>query len=106
MRMQVPMKETEKREFINRLKRIYFDTVLHTPAAVEYLIRTVGAENVLYGSEWPGLGSVVDPASGRTMDNLVPDIMEMDWLSAGDKERILWKNSVEVFKLSNLTETS
>ena len=94
----------EKRDFIKRLKRIYFDTVLHTPAAVEFLIKTVGVENVLYGSEWPGLGSVIDPETGRCMDNLVPDIMAMDWLSDNDKDCILWKNSVELFKLSSINE--
>jgi len=88
-----------KREFRARLKRIYFDTVLHDPAAMEYLIKTVGANHCLFGTEWPGLGSVVDTDTGRLMDNLAPDILALDWLSDTDKNAILYKNAVDVFGL-------
>jgi len=89
----------KQRDFSTRLKRIYFDTVLHNPAAMEYLIRTVGSENCLFGTEWPGLGSVVNPDTNRMMDNLAPDVLALEWLSDADKNAILFKNAIDVFGL-------
>ena len=58
--------------FRDRMRRLYFDTVLYTKDALELLIKTVGADHVLYGAECPGVGSAVDPETGRTFDDIVP----------------------------------
>jgi 4-oxalmesaconate hydratase len=81
---------------------MFFDTVLHDPVAVELLIKVVGANNCLFGTEWPGLGSVIDNDSGRSMDNLAPDIQKLSWLSDDEIEAILWKNTTDLYNLGDI----
>lgn len=85
--------------FRDRLRRLYFDTVLYTKDAIELLIKTVGVDNVLYGAECPGVGSAVDPETGRTFDDIVPHIKKIEWLSAEEKSKILEHNARKLFKL-------
>jgi aminocarboxymuconate-semialdehyde decarboxylase len=35
------------------LSRFAFDTITHRPDALDYLIRTVGADHVVYGTDYP-----------------------------------------------------
>ena len=85
--------------FRDRLKLLYFDTVLYTAPALELLIKTVGPDRCLFGSECPGVGSAVDPDSGHTMDHIKPHIESFDWLSQADREKIFAGNARKVFKL-------
>jgi OH-DDVA meta-cleavage compound hydrolase len=85
--------------FRERLRKLYFDTVLYTSDALELLIKTVGVERVLYGAECPGVGSVVDSATGRTFDDIVPLIRSFEWLSREDQEAILERNARRLFGL-------
>jgi OH-DDVA meta-cleavage compound hydrolase len=89
----------EKRELKPKFQRIYYDTVLHDAAAVEFLIKVMGADNVLFGTEWPGLGSVLDPETGRVMDDLKPEIEAIDWLSSDDQFKIFEGNARRLFKI-------
>jgi predicted TIM-barrel fold metal-dependent hydrolase len=83
----------------DRLKLLYFDTVLYTADALELLIKTVGADRCIFGTECPGVGSTIDPETGETMDNIKPHIDKIAWLSAADKEKIFSGNAKKVFKL-------
>jgi OH-DDVA meta-cleavage compound hydrolase len=85
--------------FRDRLRFLYFDTVLYTGPALELLIKTVGADRCLFGSECPGVGSVVDPDTGETMDHIRPHIEKFDWLPQADREKIFAGNARKVFKL-------
>jgi aminocarboxymuconate-semialdehyde decarboxylase len=44
-RMQGPPSES--------VKRLYFDSIVHFPPALDYLVRTQGADHVLMGSDYP-----------------------------------------------------
>lgn len=81
------------------MRRLYYDTVLYTPAALEFLIKTVGADRCLFGEECPGVGSVVDPRTGRTLDGIRPHIEAMDFLSSADRQLVFEDNARAVFKL-------
>lgn len=35
------------------MKLLYFDTITHSPMALEYLVRNFGANHVLLGSDYP-----------------------------------------------------
>ncbi len=35
------------------IKRLYFDSILHAPRALEFLVDTAGADHVLLGSDYP-----------------------------------------------------
>ena len=85
--------------FSDGMRKLYYDTVLYTEAALELLIKTVGADRCLFGAECPGVGSAINPDTGRTMDDIKPFIEEFDWLSAGDKKLILEDNAKRVFGL-------
>lgn len=73
--------------------------MLYTAPALELLIKTVGPDRCLFGSECPGVGSAVDPDTGSTMDNIRPHIEKFAWLSDADREKIFAGNAREVFKL-------
>lgn len=90
------------RSFIDRLmaRNIYFDTVLHDARAVEYLIKLFGPEKCLFGTEYPGLGSIIDPKTGRCMDDLAWFIEAADWLTETEKQLILCDNAKRVFNLA------
>jgi OH-DDVA meta-cleavage compound hydrolase len=85
--------------FRDRMRKLYYDTVLYTTEALELLIKTVGVDHVLYGAECPGVGSAVNPDTGLTFDNIVPYIQGFDWLTADDKAKILELNAKSLFKL-------
>ncbi len=85
--------------FRDRLKLLYYDTVLYTGAALELLIKTVGADRCLFGSECPGVGSAVDPDTGETMDHIRPHIEKFAWLPAAEREMIFSGNAKRVFNL-------
>jgi predicted TIM-barrel fold metal-dependent hydrolase len=85
--------------FRDQLQLLYFDTVLYTAPALELLIKTVGADRCLFGSECPGVGSAIDPDTGETMDNIRPHIENFGWLSAQDRDKIFSGNARKVFNL-------
>lgn len=85
--------------FSDAMRKLYYDTVLYTAPALRMLIETVGVDRCLYGAECPGVGSAVDPKTGRTFDDIVPTIKGFDWLSEADRQAILEGNARKLFKL-------
>ena len=83
--------------FENELRNFYFDTVLHNPASLELLFKTVGTDRCLFGTENPGSGSTMNPATGRPFDDLKPVIEEIDFLSDADRKSIFEENALKVF---------
>jgi len=99
-RFQAPsLRRPEGDRFTDRMEKLYFDTVLYTEEALRLLIKTVGVDRCLFGTECPGVGSSVNPATGRSMDDVKPMIEGFDWLSASDKKKIFEDNARKVFKL-------
>lgn len=86
-------------DFLDRMRNLYFDTVLYTPEALSLLIKTVGVDRCLFGAECPGVGSTIDPATGRTRDDVKPMIESLDWLSQTDRDAIFHGNARRVFNL-------
>lgn len=86
-------------DFLEGMRKLYFDTVLYSEEALRLLIKTVGADRCLFGAECPGVGSTVDPKTGRTRDDVKPMIEAFDWLSDADKHAIFEGNARKVFKL-------
>jgi OH-DDVA meta-cleavage compound hydrolase len=86
-------------DFLEGMRKLYFDTVLYSEEALRLLIKTVGPDRCLFGAECPGVGSTIDPKTGRTRDDVKPMIENLDWLSAEDKHAIFEGNARKVFKL-------
>ena len=81
------------------MRKMYFDTVLYSKESLEMLINVVGVDQVLYGSECPGVGSSVNDDTGECYDKTVPIIDSIDWLSEEDKTKIFSGNAKKVFNL-------
>lgn len=79
------------------LRRLYFDTVLHYPLALELLLKTVGSDRVLFGTERPGSGTAHNPATGRPFDDLKPILESFDFLQPTQLEAIFEANARKVF---------
>jgi OH-DDVA meta-cleavage compound hydrolase len=90
-------------DFREEMRNFYYDTVLYSKEALELLIKTVGADRCLFGAECPGVGSAIDPQTGRVLDDIAPLIKDFDWLSETDKTKIFSGNANALFKLG-LTE--
>ncbi|HRK62750.1 MAG TPA: amidohydrolase family protein [Terricaulis sp.] len=88
-------------DFLDRMRHLYYDTVLYSEEALRLLIKTVGADRCLFGAECPGVGSTIDKATGRTLDDIKPWIDGFDWLSADDKRLIYEGNARRVFNLAS-----
>jgi 4-oxalmesaconate hydratase len=86
-------------DFLEGMRNLYFDTCLYTKEALELLLKTVGIDRCLFGSECPGVGSAVDPKTGRTLDEIKPHFEAMEWLSAADKKALYEDNARKLFKL-------
>ncbi|MBC2778902.1 amidohydrolase family protein [Parasphingopyxis marina] len=87
------------RDFYEEMRNLYYDTVLYSEEALRLLIKTVGADRCLFGAECPGVGSSVDPATGRTLDDIAPFILGFDWLGDAEKRMILEDNARALFNL-------
>lgn len=86
-------------KFEESIRRLYYDTCVYTKDALELLIKAVGPDRCMFGTENPGSGSSPDPRTGREMDDLAPIIESIEWLSADDKQRLFEDNARAFFKL-------
>jgi predicted TIM-barrel fold metal-dependent hydrolase len=86
--------------FDDKLRTLWYDTCLYTRGAIELLIRTVGADRCLFGSEKPGTGSVRDPKTGRWYDDIRLLIDDIDWLADTDRARVFEGNAAALFGLA------
>jgi 4-oxalmesaconate hydratase len=83
--------------FETALRRFWFDSVLHHPPSLELLLRTVGTDRVLFGTEKPGSGSAHNPATGHDFDDIKPVIEAFGFLSDTDRQAIFEDNARIVF---------
>lgn len=93
--------QPDRERFEESLRRLYFDTCLYTKDAVESLLRTVGVDRCLFGSEKPGTASAKDPQTGRWMDDIRGLIEDIDWLTENDREAIFTRNAEQVYGLKS-----
>jgi 4-oxalmesaconate hydratase len=86
-------------DFLETMRHLYYDTVLYSEESLRLLIKTVGHDRCLFGAECPGVGSTMDPSTGRTRDDIAPLIQNFDWLSDDQKADIFANNAINVFGL-------
>jgi OH-DDVA meta-cleavage compound hydrolase len=86
-------------DFRDNMRNLYYDTVLYTQDAIELLIKTVGADRCLFGSECPGTASVVDPKTKRPLDDVGFYLDAIEWLKPADKKLIFEDNARKLFRL-------
>lgn len=89
--------QKQARPFDESLRQLWFDTVLYNPESLELLLRIVGPDRCLFGTETPGIGSALDPATGRQLDDLRPVVEAIEWLSDEQRDAIFEGNARAVF---------
>jgi predicted TIM-barrel fold metal-dependent hydrolase len=87
------------RRFSEKMRQLWFDTVLYSAGALELLFRTVGPDRCVFGTERPGVGTVKDPNTGKWLDETRHIIENFDWLSTADKKMIFEDNAKNLFRL-------
>ena len=70
------------------LGAMYFDTVTHGEPALSFLVKRMGADRVLFGTDFPWDMGEYDS---------IPMISEMSSLSEGEKTRVFEENSAKLF---------
>ena len=93
----LPPRPADLTTFDDILKRFYFDTVLHDTDAMEHLIKKVGIDRCLFGTERPGSGGGLDLATGRPMDDFKFKMDRMASLSDADRKALYEGNARKVF---------
>lgn len=87
--LRADLKKVIARKPSEYLKKIYFDTIVHSVAALQYLVQVVGAERVVIGTDYPmGMGDFES----------VKKVMELN-VSADEREQILSGNAVRALGL-------
>ncbi|MSR69421.1 MAG: amidohydrolase [Phycisphaerales bacterium] len=78
----------------DHLKRLYFDSIVHDEEALRYLVRTVGADRIAMGSDYPfPLG---ENPPGKLLRG-------SQWLSHSERTRMLAGTAIEFLSLSQTT---
>ena len=85
--------------FSDRMRNLYYDTVLYSAEALTLLFKTVGPDRCMFGTERPGVGTVKDPKTGKWLDETRHIIEGFEWLSAADKKMIFEDTAKKVFKI-------
>jgi aminocarboxymuconate-semialdehyde decarboxylase len=86
----------ECREMISKppseyFKLLYFDTITHYGPALTYLIKSVGSDHVLLGSDYPYDMADFDPVSS---------VAGLKTISSLEKRRVLWDNAAKLLNIS------
>jgi predicted TIM-barrel fold metal-dependent hydrolase len=89
----------ESSYFENMAKKIHYDTCLYTPESLTLLLKTMGPDNCMFGTESPGAGSSINPHTGRAMDDIKPVLEEFEWLSDADRKNVFENNAKKLYRL-------
>jgi aminocarboxymuconate-semialdehyde decarboxylase len=83
-------KTVTRQPFDEAFARLYFDTLIFRPDALEFLLRSVGAERVLLGTDYPA-------DMGRW--DQVPMIQGLSFLTPAEKDLVLGGNAARLLGL-------
>jgi 4-oxalmesaconate hydratase len=93
----LPQPPAQLTTFDQQLRKFYFDTDVHDKGALEHLLRTVGTDRCLFGTERPGSGGGIDLQTGRPMDDFKYTIDRIAFLTDADRKKIYEENARAVF---------
>jgi 4-oxalmesaconate hydratase len=97
-------KFNESQSFDDRLRKLWFDTCVYTRNPLELLFKEVGWDRCLFGTEKPGSGSAIDPATGRDYDDIRPVIESIEFLSNEARTAVFEGNARSVFSRLRVRE--
>jgi predicted TIM-barrel fold metal-dependent hydrolase len=70
-------------------KNLFYDTCVYDLVVLEATIKQRGVNSTLFGTEAPGSGRAVRPETGKSGDDLVPEIAKFSFLSDQEKKQIM-----------------
>ncbi len=82
-----------------QMRKLYYDTCLYTQDSIELLLKAVGVDRCLFGTEKPGTGSMQDPVTGRWIDDIHLLIEDIEWLDDGQRKQLFESTARELFRL-------
>lgn len=89
---RAPLRKSVPRPPSEYLRQMYFDSVVHSVSALQFLVRTVGADRVVIGTDYPmGMGDR-EP---------LPKIRSLTAITEDERARILGKNALAALGLKD-----
>lgn len=88
--------------FEESLSRLYFDTVLYNAESVEHLIKVIGVDRCIFGTDRPANGDTIDSLTGHAFNDIKWYIDNIGWLSDGDRYKIYEGNARALFSRARL----
>jgi aminocarboxymuconate-semialdehyde decarboxylase len=70
--------------------KFFYDPIIHNADCFEFAVRTLGADRIVYGTDYPADMGYHQPAR---------EIPGLSRLSAADQEKILYGNAKQIYKL-------
>lgn len=86
-----------KPRFEEVVSHLYFDLAVYDADAIDFMLRKLGVDNVLFASEMFGTGKAVDPDTGKAFDDTIDLIKSIKWLSEADKSKIFEGNAKRLY---------
>lgn len=86
--VEIPSRRKMRRQPIDYLRHIHYDCISYSPAALQFLISVVGADRVMFGTDWPH--QVHDTAGAFANTAALP---------AEQREAVRGGNAERLFKL-------
>jgi 4-oxalmesaconate hydratase len=79
------------------LNNVFFDTCVYHRPGIEFLLKVIPADNILFAQEIFGAVRGVDPETGYNYDDTKRYIDAIEWLEPADREKIFEKNVGKVY---------
>jgi 4-oxalmesaconate hydratase len=86
-----------QKPFEEVVRNLYFDLAVYDKASMELVIRTMGADRVLFATEMFGTAQAVDPKTGKGFDDTADMVRSIEWLSEKDRSLIFEGNAKRVY---------
>jgi len=84
------------------LARLYFDTVLYSGESVEHLLKVIGVDRCIFGTDRPANGDTIDPLTGHAFNDIKWYIENIPWLTEEDRYKIFEGNARKLFSRAKL----
>jgi 4-oxalmesaconate hydratase len=79
------------------MTNVYFDSCIYNASGMEFLLRTVGPDNVLFASEMIGAVRGIDPEHGFYFDDTKRYVDAVEWLTDEEKRKVYEGNAFKVY---------
>ena len=79
------------------LGNLHFDTCVYHQEGIDFLVRVMGAANVIFASEMIGAVRGVDHLTGRYFDDTKPYVDAVPGITDAEKRRIFQDNALEAY---------